>query len=63
MHCDRAEEDALPITQDLLAELLGVHRPTVTNAAQALHPAGLVELGRKRFVILDRNGLIKVSCE
>ena len=60
---DRHDEDALPITQDLLAEMLGVHRPTVTNAVQALHRARLIEVGRKRVVILDRDGLIKVSCE
>jgi len=60
---DRHDEDALPIKQDLLAEMLGVHRPTVTNAVQALHRARLIEVGRKRVVILDRDGLIKVSCE
>jgi len=60
---DRHDEDAMPITQDLLAEMLGVHRPTVTNAVQALHRARLIEVGRKRVTILDRDGLIKVSCE
>jgi len=60
---DRHDEDAMPITQDLLAEMLGVHRPTVTNAVQALYRARLIEVGRKRVVILDRDGLIKVSCE
>jgi Mn-dependent DtxR family transcriptional regulator len=60
---DRHDEDAMPITQDLLAEMLGVHRPTVTNAVQALYRARLIEVGRKRVTILDRDGLIKVSCE
>jgi CRP-like cAMP-binding protein len=60
---DRHDEDTLPITQDLLAEMLGVHRPTVTNAVQALHRAKLIQADRKRVVILDRDGLIKASCE
>ena len=60
---DRHDEDTLPITQDLLAEMLGVHRPTVTNAVRALHRAKLVQADRKRVVILDRDGLIKASCE
>ena len=33
---DRSDEDALPITQNLLAEMLGVQRPTITNAAREL---------------------------
>jgi CRP-like cAMP-binding protein len=53
----------MPITQDLLAEMLGVHRPTVTNAVRALHRASLIEVGRTRVAILDRDGLIKVACE
>ncbi|HET6928125.1 MAG TPA: helix-turn-helix domain-containing protein, partial [Hyphomicrobiaceae bacterium] len=48
---------------DLLAEMLGVHRPTVTNAVRALHRAKLIQADRKRVVILDRAGLIKASCE
>jgi CRP-like cAMP-binding protein len=60
---DRQDEDSLPITQDLLAEMLGVHRPTITNAARALQRAGLIERGRQRVTILDRDGLIAASCE
>jgi CRP-like cAMP-binding protein len=60
---DRSDDDALPITQDLLAEMLGVHRPTITNVAQELESAGLIERGRKQLTILDRQGLSEVSCE
>jgi len=60
---DRYDEDTLPITQDLLAEMLGVHRPTVTNAVGVLHRAKLIQANRKRVAILDRDGLIKASCE
>jgi CRP-like cAMP-binding protein len=33
---DRSDDDALQITQNLLAEMLGVHRPTITNAVREL---------------------------
>jgi CRP-like cAMP-binding protein len=60
---DRSDEDALPITQNLLAEMLGVQRPTITNAAREFERTGLIERGRRQFTILDRRGLIKESCE
>jgi len=63
MMCDRSDDDTLPITQDLLAEMLGVQRPTITNAAQELERAGLIERGRRQITILDRQGLMKASCE
>ena len=55
--------DALPITQNLLAEMLGVQRPTITNAAKELERAGLIERGRRQVRILDRQGLTEASCE
>ena len=60
---DRDDDDALPITQDLLAEMLGVQRPTITNAARELEGAGLIARGRRLVTILDRQGLMKASCE
>src|SRR6202035_4506863 len=60
---DRSDEDTLPITQDLLAEMLGVQRPSITNAARELESAGLIERGRREVTILDRKGLTKASCE
>jgi CRP-like cAMP-binding protein len=60
---DRSDGDVLPITQDLLAEMLGVQRPTITNAAGELERAGLIERGRQQVTILDRQGLTKASCE
>ena len=60
---DRGDEDALLITQSLLAEMLGVQRPTITNAARELERAGLIERGRRQVTILDRQGLTKASCE
>jgi CRP-like cAMP-binding protein len=60
---DRSDEDTLRITQDLLAEMLGAQRPSITNAARELEHAGLIERGRREVTILDRQGLIKASCE
>jgi CRP-like cAMP-binding protein len=60
---DRTDDDVLPITQDLLAEMLGVQRPTITNAARELERAGLIERGRRQVTILDRQRLMKASCE
>ena len=62
MH-DRGDSDVLQITQDLLAEMLGVQRPSVSNAAQAMERDGLVARGRRQVTILDRKGLMKASCE
>jgi CRP-like cAMP-binding protein len=60
---DRGDDDSLLITQSLLAEMLGVQRPTVTNAAKELERAGLIERGRRQVTILDRQGLLEASCE
>jgi CRP-like cAMP-binding protein len=60
---DRGDEDTLPLTQDILAEMLGARRPSITNAARELEQAGLVERGRRQVRIVDRAGLTKASCE
>jgi len=60
---DRSDDDALQITQNLLAEMLGVQRPTITNAARELESAGLIARGHRQVTILDRRGLIEASCE
>ena len=60
---DRSDGDTLLITQDLLAEMLGVQRPSISNAAQELERAGLIERGRRQVTILNRQGLTKASCE
>jgi CRP-like cAMP-binding protein len=60
---DRDDDDVLPITQNLLAEMLGVQRPTITNAVQELERAGLIERGRRQVKILNRQGLSGASCE
>jgi CRP-like cAMP-binding protein len=60
---DRHDSDTMPLTQDLLAEMLGVHRPTITNVARALQRDGLIECARGRVTIRNRTGLIRASCE
>jgi CRP-like cAMP-binding protein len=60
---DRSDTDVMPITQGLLAELLGVQRPSLTHAVAELERAGLILRGRQQITILDRRGLIKTSCE
>src|SRR3984893_778011 len=60
---DRSDTDALLITQSLLAEMLGVQRPTITNAIRELERSGLIEPGRRQVTILDRPGCTKASCE
>jgi CRP-like cAMP-binding protein len=60
---DRGDDDTLQITQNLLAEMLGVQRPTITNAARELEHAGLIMRSRRQITILDRQGLVEASCE
>jgi CRP-like cAMP-binding protein len=60
---DRSDGDALLITQSLLAEMLGVQRPTITNAVREFERAGLIAHGRRQVTILDRRGLTAASCE
>ena len=60
---DRGDDDTLHITQGLLAEMLGVQRPSITNAVHELEDAGLIERGSRQVTILNRKGLVKASCE
>jgi CRP-like cAMP-binding protein len=60
---DRSDDDTLSITQNLLAEMLGVQRPTITNVVRELKDADLIAPGRRQVTILDRPSLMKASCE
>jgi CRP-like cAMP-binding protein len=60
---DRVGEAAFPITQDFLAEMLGVSRPNVTVAAIALQDAGVIAYHRGRMRAIGRVGLERATCE
>lgn len=60
---DRVEDDSFPLTQQFLAQMLGVARPTVNIAGATLQRAGFITYSRGRITILDRDGLESASCE
>ena len=60
---DRVGEPTFPLTQEFLAQMLGVRRPTVSIAAGMLAKAGLISYLRGQMTILDRAGLKAASCE
>jgi CRP-like cAMP-binding protein len=59
---DRVGADELPLKQQFLAEMLGVHRPAVTLAAGALQRAGCIRYTRGKITVLDRAGLEAAAC-
>ena len=60
---DRVDSDDFPLTQEFLAQMLGVARPTVNIAGATLQKAGFIEYTRGRITVLDRAGLESASCE
>ena len=59
---DRIGREEVEITQEFLAEMLGVHRPAVTLAAGALQRAGVIRYSRGKVTVLDRSALESASC-
>ncbi len=60
---DLAEDAEFPLTQNTLALMLGVRRPSVTIAARALQRAGLIDYRHGHMKIRNRRGLEAASCE
>jgi CRP-like cAMP-binding protein len=60
---DRMGRDDFPLSQAVLANMLGVRRASVTLAAGTLHRAGLIDYSYKRIAIRNRAGLEAASCE
>src|SRR5262249_37979874 len=60
---DRVDSDTLPLTQELLAQMLGVRRTTVTLIALTLQERGLLRYRRGRIEIVDRARLERLACE
>jgi Crp-like helix-turn-helix domain len=62
MH-DRLDRDAVPLTHEFLADMLGVQRSTVSSITRALQEVGLIRQGRGVITVTDRLGLERASCE
>jgi CRP-like cAMP-binding protein len=60
---DRIDIDTVNLTQEFLADMLGVQRTTVTAVARALQAKGLIRYRRGVVDILDRAGLEQAACE
>jgi CRP-like cAMP-binding protein len=60
---DRTGADEFPLTQELVATMLGTSRPTVSIVAGTLRKAGLIEYRHGRMTILNRRSLEAASCE
>jgi CRP-like cAMP-binding protein len=60
---DRLDSNELVMTQQLIANMLGVRREGVTEAAGRLHNAGIIDYNRGRILVLDRDRLEKRTCE
>ncbi len=57
------DSDEIPLTQELLSQMLGVARTGVTMTAGVLQQSGLIRYRRGHITILDREGLAGASCE
>ena len=60
---DRLSGDSLAMTQELIANMLGVRREGVTEAAGELQRAGLIRYSRGHIAVLNRPGLESMTCE
>lgn len=60
---DLTGHDEIPVTHELVAAMLGVHRPTVTLVLGTLHRTGVIHEERGRILVSDRARLERASCE
>ena len=60
---DRLSSDKLTMTQELIANMLGVRREGVTEAAGKLQNLGVIRYSRGHITVLDRPQLERLSCE
>jgi CRP-like cAMP-binding protein len=63
MSADRVSSESVPLTQELLAQMLGTRRSSVTVAAGILQKAGLIAYTRGDVRIVDRLGVEEAACE
>lgn len=60
---DRLPGDRLAVTQELIADMLGVRRESITEAARTLRKVGALEYSRGHVTVLDRSKLEQLACE
>ena len=60
---DLADSDELSLTQEFLAQMLGVHRPSVSIVANTPQKAGLIKYARGRIRLSNTEGLLEGTCE
>ena len=60
---DRSGDEPIRLTQETLAQMLGVQRTTISAVARVLQEAGVMDIGRGKVTILDRPALEKRACE
>lgn len=60
---DSLHRNQLAVTQEMMADMLGVRRETVTKVAHMLQKAGVLEYSRGRVTVLDRSKLEQRACE
>jgi CRP-like cAMP-binding protein len=63
MSLDRLPSNELTMTQELIANMLGVRREGVTESAGKLQRLGMIQYNRGRVVVIDRPALESFSCE
>lgn len=63
MSLDRLPGDDVSVTQEMIANMLGVRREGVTDAARKLQAQAIIEYSRGRIRVLDRQALERASCE
>jgi CRP-like cAMP-binding protein len=60
---DRTDKDDIPLTHEILAEMLGVQRSTVSSVTSGLQRMGVISQGRGTIRITNRAGLEETACE
>ena len=58
----RSQSDVMPLTQEFIAQMLGVRRTTVSMIARTLEARGLIKYTRGKIQIVDLDGLLKLAC-
>lgn len=61
--CDVLDQPEISLSQEVFAKMLGAQRSSVNIILQRFRSEGLIELGRSRLTLVDRQGLIRRSCE